>query len=68
VFDGSDKSLPDYFRLDGGVSYQKDKIGFNLFINNILNKSLFSGSPYADYFYWQAEPGTNARFSINYRF
>lgn len=68
VFDGSDKSLPDYFRLDGGVSYQKDKIGFNLFINNILNKYLFSGSPYADYFYWQAEPGTNARFSINYRF
>lgn len=68
VFDGSDKSLPDYFRLDGGVSYQKDKIGFNLFVNNILNKYLFSGSPYADYFYWQAEPGTNARFSINYRF
>jgi iron complex outermembrane receptor protein len=68
VFDGSEKSLPDYFRLDGGISYQKNKIGFNLFINNILNKYLYSGGPYADYYYWQAEPGTNARFSVNYRF
>ncbi|MBY0476459.1 MAG: TonB-dependent receptor [Chitinophagaceae bacterium] len=68
VFDGTDKSLPDYFRMDGGVSYQKEKIGFNLFINNILNKYLYSGAPYLNYYYWQAEPGTNARFSVNYRF
>ncbi|MEO5890760.1 MAG: TonB-dependent receptor [Ferruginibacter sp.] len=68
VFDNSQNALPDYFRLDGGLSYQKEKIGFNLVINNILNKYLYSGAPYADYFYWQAEPGTNARFSVNYRF
>lgn len=70
VFDGSANSLPDYFRLDAGVSYQLNKVGFNLLVNNILNKYLYSGSPYAygGYFYWQAEPGTNLRFSVNYRF
>lgn len=68
VFDGSSNSLPDYFRLDGGLSFQKEKIGFNLVVNNILNKYLYSGGPYADYFYWQAEAGTNARFSVSYRF
>lgn len=68
VFDGSQNSLPDYFRLDGGLSWQKEKIGFNLIVNNILNKYLYSGAPYADYFYWQAEPGTNLRFSVGYRF
>lgn len=68
VFDGSENSLPDYFRLDGSLSYQKEKIGFNLVINNILNKYLYSGAPYGDFFYWQTEPGTNTRFSISYRF
>lgn len=68
VFDGSENSLPDYFRLDGSLSYQKEKIGFNLVVNNILNKYLYSGAPYDNYFYWQAEPGTNMRFSVAYRF
>lgn len=70
VFDGSANSLPDYFRADGGISYRKDKIGFNLVINNLFNKYLYSGAPYTwgGYYYWQAEPGRNARLSINYRF
>lgn len=70
VFDGSANSLPDYFRLDGGLSWQKDKIGFSLLVNNILDKYLYSGAPYAwgGFYYWQAEPGTNYRFSVNYRF
>lgn len=68
VFDGSQNSLPDYFRMDGSLSYQKEKLGFNLVVNNILNKYLYSGAPYADYYYWQAEPGTNVRFGVNYRF
>ncbi|WP_153800086.1 TonB-dependent receptor [Foetidibacter luteolus] len=69
-FDNSENSLPDYFRLDGSLSYQKEKIGFNLVLNNLLNKYLYSGAPYTwgGYFYWQAEPGTNARFSVSYRF
>ena len=68
VFDGTENSLPDYFRLDGSLSYQKEKIGFNLVVNNILNKYLYSGAPYGDFYYWQAEPGTNVRFSVGYRF
>lgn len=70
VFDGTANSLPDYFRVDGGLSYQKEKIGFNLFVNNVLNKYLYSGAPYSwgGYYYWQAEPGTNYRLSVNYRF
>lgn len=70
VFDGSANSLPDYFRVDGGLTWQKEKIGFNLFVNNVLNRYLYSGAPYAwgGFYYWQAEPGTNYRFSVNYRF
>jgi iron complex outermembrane receptor protein len=68
VFDGSQNSLPNYFRMDGSISYVKEKVSYNLGVNNILNKYLFSGAPYADYYYWQAEPGTNFRFSVGYRF
>lgn len=70
VFDGSANSLPDYFRLDGGISYQKEKIGFNLVVNNILNTYLYSGSPYTygGYYYWQSEPGINSRLSVSYKF
>lgn len=67
VFDGTENSLPDYFRVDGSLSYQLEKIGFNLVVNNIFNKYLYSGAPYADYFYWQSEPGTNLRFAVSYR-
>lgn len=68
VATGTEDRLPDYFRLDGSISYQKEKIGFNLVVNNILNKYLYSGAPYGDFYYWQAEPGTNARFSVSYKF
>ncbi|MCC6286384.1 MAG: TonB-dependent receptor [Chitinophagaceae bacterium] len=70
VFDGSEQSLPDYFRLDGSLSYQKDKMSFNLVINNILNKYLYSGAFYnwSNFYYWQAEPGANLRFSVGYKF
>ncbi|MBS1566250.1 MAG: TonB-dependent receptor, partial [Bacteroidetes bacterium] len=65
VFDNSASSLPDYFRMDGGLSYQKNKLGLNLVVNNLLNKYLYSGAFYAygGFFYWQSEPGTNLRFS-----
>lgn len=68
VFDNSEKSLPDYFRMDGSISYQKEKISFNLVVNNILDKYLYSGGIYSDYFYWQTEAGTNARFTVAYKF
>jgi len=62
--------LPDYFRLDGGVSYQKNKVSVNLVVNNILNKYLYSGGyySYSDMYYWQTEAGTNMRLSVGYKF
>ncbi|HEU4789893.1 MAG TPA: TonB-dependent receptor, partial [Flavobacterium sp.] len=63
-------ALPDYFRLDGGVSYQIKKVYINLIVNNILNKYLYSGGyySYTDMYYWQAEAGTNARLTVSYKF
>ena len=68
VFDNTEKSLPDYFRLDGSLSYQKEKISFNLVVNNILNKYLYSGGIYNNFYYWQTEPGTNLRLTVGYKF
>jgi iron complex outermembrane receptor protein len=67
--DNSDM-LPDYFRMDGGVSYQKNKVSVNLLVNNILNKYLYSGGYYSynDMHYWQTEAGRNVRLSVTYKF
>ncbi|NJB82667.1 TonB-dependent receptor [Wenyingzhuangia aestuarii] len=66
--DGEDSILPDYFRLDGGISWKNDKVNVRLNVNNLLNKYLYSGAGYGDYLYWQTEPGTNAKLSIAYKF
>jgi iron complex outermembrane recepter protein len=68
VFDNSENSLPDYFRLDGGVSYQTAKFDLTFNVNNITNKYLYSGAPYGTMFYWQTEPGVNSRLSVFYKF
>ncbi|MEL1255156.1 TonB-dependent receptor [Flavobacterium sp. DGU38] len=62
--------LPDYFRLDGGLTYTKNKMTYNILVNNILDKYLFSGGYYTSNqtYYWQSEPGTNVRFSVSYKF
>ncbi|MCV9928360.1 TonB-dependent receptor [Flavobacterium sp. LS1R49] len=61
--------LPNYFRVDGGVTYQKGKMIYNVIVNNVLNKYLYSGGKYnPGYYYWQAEPGTNVRLSVSYKF
>jgi iron complex outermembrane recepter protein len=68
IFDGSENSLPDYFRLDGGISYHAAKFGVNVNVNNITDKYLFSGAPYGSTYYWQTEPGINTRITIAYKF
>jgi iron complex outermembrane receptor protein len=60
--------LPDYFRLDGGLSWKNNKVRVQLNINNILDEYLYSGSNYGTYLYWQSEPGINGRFTITYNF
>ena len=64
----NESALPDYFRLDGALSWQNEKLDIGLNINNLLNDYLYSGSAYATYYYWQTEPGTNFRLNLKYRF
>lgn len=58
--------LPDYFRMDGAISWKNDKWRVGLNINNILNEYLYSGANYGAYLYWQTEPGLNGRISVTY--
>lgn len=70
VFDGTQQDLPDYFRLDGAVSYQLNKFTIALNVNNITSKYLYSGAYYnwGGFYYWQSEPLINSRLNITYRF
>ncbi|WP_461099714.1 TonB-dependent siderophore receptor [Spirosoma luteolum] len=62
--------LPNYFRTDGAVSWQHDKLSLALNVNNLLNAYLYSGSPYpyGGYNYYQIEAPRNYRLSLGYRF
>ncbi|WP_220628147.1 TonB-dependent receptor [Confluentibacter sediminis] len=60
--------LPDYFRLDGGLSWQNEKIRVQLNVNNILDEYLYAGANYGSYLYWQSEPGMNGRITVTYNF
>ena len=60
--------LPDYFRMDGAVSWQNNKYSVAVNVNNLLNKYLYSGTPYDTYYYWQAEPGINFRAAVGVKF
>lgn len=62
------KNLPDYFRLDGGVSWQNDRLSVIVNVFNVLDKYLYSGAPYGSFYYYQVEPPRNFRASIAYRF
>ncbi|TDE18599.1 TonB-dependent receptor [Dyadobacter psychrotolerans] len=65
------ENLPNYFKLDGGLFWEKDNIKLTLNVFNILDEYLYSGSFYGymgNVYSWQAEAPRNARFSINYKF
>ncbi|TRZ42055.1 TonB-dependent siderophore receptor [Robertkochia solimangrovi] len=64
----NESELPDYFRLDGALTWKSKKFDVRLNVNNILDEYLYSGSNYGSYLYWQAEPGINGRISVTYRF
>lgn len=68
----NEAQIPDYFRLDGALSWTSDDISIGLNINNILNEYLYSGSTYSlggtTAYYWQTEPGTNFRLNVTYKF
>ncbi|MCC9168941.1 TonB-dependent siderophore receptor [Pontibacter harenae] len=67
--------LPDYFRLDGAVSYQLKKISLAVNVNNLLDEYLYSGGAFdfdydgtLDGYVWQTETPRSYRVSIGYRF
>jgi iron complex outermembrane receptor protein len=61
-------ALPDYFRMDAAVSWENEQVVIGLNAYNLLDDYLYSGSAYADYYYWQTEPGINFRLSMSYKF
>ncbi|QKZ14690.1 TonB-dependent receptor [Spirosoma sp. KUDC1026] len=62
------QALPDYFRLDGGLFWQRDRLRVTANVYNIANTYLYSGAPYLGYYYWQSEPGRNSRIGVSYSF
>ncbi|MEP7318964.1 MAG: TonB-dependent siderophore receptor [Panacibacter sp.] len=64
------EKLPDYFKLDGGLFWENNKIKLTVNVFNILDKYLYSGSYYSylNAYYWQAESPGNVRFSVAYNF
>lgn len=58
--------LPNYFRLDGSISWKNDKLRIGLNVNNLLDEYLYSGSNNWGTMNWQTEPGINGRVSLTY--
>ncbi|QDH80541.1 TonB-dependent receptor [Echinicola soli] len=61
-------ALPNYFKLDGGLSWENENLTIRANVFNILNEYLYSGSAYAAYYYYQAEAPRNARLSVGFKF
>ncbi len=61
--------LPNYFKLDGGLSYETGKIKITANVFNILDKYLYSGSYYEwlQAYYWQTEAPRNFRVGVTYK-
>lgn len=64
------EKLPNYFKLDGGLSYDTRKFKVTANVFNILNKYLYSGSYYSylSAYYWQTEQPINVRVGVTYKF
>ena len=65
-----EQNLPNYFKLDGGLTYDTDKFTITANVFNLLNKYLYSGAyyQYIGAYYWQAEAGRNLRLGVSFRF
>ncbi|WP_284461305.1 TonB-dependent siderophore receptor [Chryseobacterium sp.] len=60
--------MADYVKFDAGASWENSKFRINLNVFNVFNRYLYSGSPYAGYYYYQADAPRNFRLSIGYKF
>jgi iron complex outermembrane receptor protein len=64
------EKLPNYFKLDGGLFYERAKFRITGNVFNILDKYLYTGSYYSwlNAYYYQAEAPRNYRLSVAYKF
>lgn len=63
------ESLPNYFRLDGALSWNSEKFSIHLNIYNILDKYLYNGAYHSSgWYYWRPEAPRNFRLNITYNF
>jgi len=66
------EKLPNYFKLDGGLSYETGKMKFTANVFNILDEYLYSGSYYNSEtikaYSWQTEQPRNFRVGVTYKF
>ncbi|MGV3631444.1 MAG: TonB-dependent siderophore receptor [Bacteroidota bacterium] len=62
--------LKDYFKMDAGLFWKKDKFKITANVFNVLDEYLYSGSYYSwtGAYYWQTEAPRNYRISVNYKF
>lgn len=65
-----DQNLPNYFKLDAGLFWERDDLKITANVFNVLNEYLYSGSYYSwlNSYYWQTDAPRNLRFSIAYSF
>lgn len=69
-------NMPDYFRADGGISYQRSKFGINLLVNNLLNNQRLltaasldtNPKSTASFYSYIVEPRRNLRMTVMYNF
>lgn len=63
-------TLPNYTKVDAGISWENDKLNITANVFNLLNQYLYSGSYYAwlGAYYWQADAPRNLRLTIGYKF
>lgn len=64
------QNLPNYFKLDAGMFWERDNLRITANVFNVLDEYLYSGSYYSwlNAYYWQSEAPRNVRLSVNYRF
>ncbi|HTM98948.1 MAG TPA: TonB-dependent siderophore receptor [Pedobacter sp.] len=76
--ENSSENLPNFFKLDAGLFWENKKIKVTANAFNLLDKYLYSGAFYTNYwnapaynqavYSWQAESPRNFRLSLAYKF
>lgn len=65
---GTQQNMGDYVKFDAGLSWEDTRFRVGLNIFNVFNRYLYSGAPYRNYYYYQAETPRNFRLSVGYKF